>query len=137
MMMNTSDPEPSMQPSEAYKLSYDIATGCLQVRQYLMEGKRQGVTQQAIINITEEALWNLMSACSNTGKPWTPDQYACLLACFHVWYLPASRVLGFDNTCFSTCCSRSTASILSLDSKQSQHKPTYHIGNGCGSRGAC
>lgn len=39
----------------------------LQVRQYLMEAKRQDITRQAIVNITEEALWNLMSACSNTG----------------------------------------------------------------------
>ena len=40
----------------------------IQVRQYLMEGKRQDLTCQAIINLTDEALWNLMSACSNTGK---------------------------------------------------------------------
>ncbi|KAL0035673.1 hypothetical protein WJX79_007444 [Trebouxia sp. C0005] len=37
------------------------------VRQYLMEGKRQDLTRQAIINTTEEAFWNLKSACSNTG----------------------------------------------------------------------
>ena len=33
-----------------------------------MEANRQGLTRQAIINLTGEALWNLMSACSNTGK---------------------------------------------------------------------
>ena len=39
----------------------------MQVRQYLMEGQRQDLTRQAVINITEDAVWNLMSACSNTG----------------------------------------------------------------------
>ncbi|KAL3136423.1 hypothetical protein ABBQ38_005680 [Trebouxia sp. C0009 RCD-2024] len=38
------------------------------VRQYLMEGRRQGLTSQAVINTSEEAVWNLMSACSNTGS---------------------------------------------------------------------
>ncbi|KAL0025490.1 hypothetical protein WJX77_005468 [Trebouxia sp. C0004] len=37
------------------------------VRQYLMEANRQDLTRQAIINTTEEAFWNLKSACSNTG----------------------------------------------------------------------
>lgn len=41
----------------------------MQVRQYLMEGRRQGLTSQAVINTSEEAVWNLMSACSNTGAP--------------------------------------------------------------------
>ena len=55
-----------------------LSLGCLrclvmgmQVRQYLMEGKRQDITRQAIINLSEDALWNLMSACSNTGMPLT------------------------------------------------------------------
>ena len=47
-----------------YYYYYLIAT---QVRQYLMEAKRKDLTRQAIINITEEAFWNLKSACSNTG----------------------------------------------------------------------
>lgn len=34
-----------------------------------MEGQRQDMTPQAVINITEDAVWNLMSACSNTGLP--------------------------------------------------------------------
>ena len=40
----------------------------IQVRQYLREANHLAVTPQAIVNITEEALWNLMSACSNTGR---------------------------------------------------------------------
>lgn len=32
-----------------------------------MEANRLEVAPQAIVNITEDALWNLMSACSNTG----------------------------------------------------------------------
>lgn len=38
-----------------------------------MEARRLEVTRQAIINITEEALWNLMSACSNTGMQLTTN----------------------------------------------------------------
>ena len=33
-----------------------------------MEAHRLEVTHQAIINLSEEALWNVMSACSNTGE---------------------------------------------------------------------
>lgn len=32
-----------------------------------MEAGRLAATPQATVNITEDALWNLMSACSNTG----------------------------------------------------------------------
>ncbi len=50
-----------------YHHFYNVYLVVMQVRQYLMEGNRQDVTRQAIINITEEAFWNLKSACSNTG----------------------------------------------------------------------
>ncbi|KAK9839228.1 hypothetical protein WJX81_002717 [Elliptochloris bilobata] len=36
------------------------------VRHYLQEAGRQGVCMQAVVNISDEALWNLLSSCSNT-----------------------------------------------------------------------
>lgn len=61
----------------------------IQVRQYLMEGKRQDLTCQAIINLTDEALWNLMSACSNTGKSsavWLSDSAMQIHAVLSNWH---------------------------------------------------
>ncbi len=40
------------------------------VRQFLAQADRLATTQQAIINLSDESLWNLLSACSNTGAPW-------------------------------------------------------------------
>ena len=37
------------------------------VRQFLAQANRLATTQQAIINLSDESLWNLLSACSNTG----------------------------------------------------------------------
>ncbi|KAK9835442.1 hypothetical protein WJX74_000122 [Apatococcus lobatus] len=36
------------------------------VRQFLAQADRLASTQQAIINLSDESLWNLLSACSNT-----------------------------------------------------------------------
>ncbi len=41
----------------------------LQVRHMLAETGRLRAVRQVIVNPSDEALWNLMSACSNTGAP--------------------------------------------------------------------
>lgn len=42
------------------------------VRQFLAQADRLSFTQQAIINLSDESLWNLLSACSNTSKLLSP-----------------------------------------------------------------
>ena len=41
----------------------------VQVRHMLAERGRLKQVRQVIVNPSDEALWNLMSACSNTGAP--------------------------------------------------------------------
>lgn len=76
----------------------------VQVRQYLMEGQRQDLTRQAVINITEDAVWNLMSACSNTGLPQP------------VMYLPSGTrgEGGFSSLWMSCLTCRARAFVVSF-----------------------
>ena len=46
------------------------------VRQFLAQAERLTSTPQAIINLSDESLWNLLSACSNTRMP----SYICSLS---------------------------------------------------------
>lgn len=52
------------------------------VRQFLAQADRLASTQQAIINLSDESLWNLLSACSNTSRLLHP--IACHLSPFTI-----------------------------------------------------
>lgn len=53
--------------SKCDRLCAEKATG-------MQEAGRAGACVQAVVNISDEALWNLLSACSNTGVApgWLP-----------------------------------------------------------------
>ena len=50
-----------------------VAARASQVRHMLAESGRLKAVRQVIVNPSDEALWNLMSACSNTGASLSPQ----------------------------------------------------------------
>ena len=67
-----------------------------------MEGARQDVTRQAIVNLTEDAMWNLLSACSNTGK--SPGTLKILVVTTLCFLFCASYVAAHHGCCCRCYC---------------------------------
>lgn len=84
---------PQLFPVETVAADRKMARPVLQVRQYLMEARKLQDVKQVVVNLSEEALWNLLSSSSNIREHAWRCMPLCSLLSFLVMVWNADRLV--------------------------------------------